>query len=465
VNQEPVRAPVTRAGRMTAVMRAASAPAHVKALRVGLLEAGKVLDERLFRSRMRVTVGTSARATFVISNGPLERLTVLEWSRGRAWLCLDAAVSGRVALDGGAVATVDELRARSGGPRTARRIELTGTARGKLTIGGTTLLFQLADVAPPAPKARLPLAVRAGLASQIDWRLTIIAALSFLAHFGFIGSMYSDWSDPIVDEHITVPTLVDLSPSTSAPPPETEHAAPDSNEAPPRAPDAAREEKPAGGSNDRSPSGRAPSTDPGGALAERAEALRMQALVTMVGDTALRAALDRDVVPPTLLDEQARANIGSQAMTSGLHLAPAGKLVTPGRVSDLARVGITRDDTQHGTQQERSVAPALQVDVAPLLTRGPLANPEGVIAKLRPAFRKCYVTGLNNEDPNMAGSLTVRAKVRPNGEVESADAMSVVGLSPAVAQCVARRVSVAQFVAEGASAATIDIPVKFYPQH
>ena len=37
---------------------------------------------------------------------------------------------------------------------------------------------------------------RAASPAQIDWTLTIIAAFSFLLHFGIVGAMYSDWMDP-----------------------------------------------------------------------------------------------------------------------------------------------------------------------------------------------------------------------------------------------------------------------------
>ena len=53
------------------------------------------------------------------------------------------------------------------------------------------------------PRPQLPLSVKGGLASQIDWNLTIIAAFSFLLHFGLIGAMYSDWMDPVVNDDIS----------------------------------------------------------------------------------------------------------------------------------------------------------------------------------------------------------------------------------------------------------------------
>ena len=51
------------------------------------------------------------------------------------------------------------------------RCALTDEARGKVVVGGTTFLFQFVAPPPPQPRPQLPLAVKVGLASQIDWNL------------------------------------------------------------------------------------------------------------------------------------------------------------------------------------------------------------------------------------------------------------------------------------------------------
>jgi len=66
--------------------------------------------------------------------------------------------------------------------------------------------------------------VKGGLANQIDWNLTIIAAFSFMLHFGLIGAMYSDWMDPIITDDANIQGLIDLAKSVPPPPVEEKPA-------------------------------------------------------------------------------------------------------------------------------------------------------------------------------------------------------------------------------------------------
>ena len=91
-------------------------------------------------------------------------------------------------------------------------------ARGKVVVGETTFLFQFVAPPPIQPRPQLPLSVKGGLASQIDWNLTIIAAFSFLLHFGLIGAMYSDWMDPVVNDDLAA-SLAHVVQTPSEPPP------------------------------------------------------------------------------------------------------------------------------------------------------------------------------------------------------------------------------------------------------
>ena len=64
-------------GSMTAVMRAVTEVTGPRVLRVGLVQGGRVLDDRILKERTTVTVGTSEKATFVVTTeglGPLVRL-------------------------------------------------------------------------------------------------------------------------------------------------------------------------------------------------------------------------------------------------------------------------------------------------------------------------------------------------------------------------------------------------------
>ena len=77
----------------------------------------------------------------------------------------------------GRVALADRHHRRRAGAceRQAKRVgnayqlKLTEDARGKVVVGDTTFLFQFVAPPPVQPKPQLPLAVKGGLASQIDW--------------------------------------------------------------------------------------------------------------------------------------------------------------------------------------------------------------------------------------------------------------------------------------------------------
>src|SRR4030095_8979494 len=78
--------------------------------------------------------------------------------------------------------------------------------------------FQFVAPPPVQPKPQLPLAVKGSLAGNHDWTLTFVAAFSFLLHFGLVGTMYSDWSDPIASDKSDVAGLADM--MGHVPPPE-----------------------------------------------------------------------------------------------------------------------------------------------------------------------------------------------------------------------------------------------------
>jgi hypothetical protein len=92
---------------------------------------------------------------------------------------------------------------------------------------------------------------------------------------------------------------------------------------------------------------------------------------------------------------------------------------------------------------------------------GPTESDQG-IARLRPAFRRCYEGGLS-EDPWMVGSATVVARVGPGGKLVWASIDDNRGLSAGVAQCMLDVVRHASF--PGGPEATVHVPVRFIPAH
>jgi TonB family protein len=148
---------------MTSVMRAMSVGTGPRVLRIGLVQGGRVREERVIKKRTTVTVGSSEEASFFIPSPILPPVHALfERSGERYVLNVLDGMTGRIATKSG----ITEL------PQGRARIELGDDARGKVVIGHTTLLFQLVDAPPVQPRPQLPLAVKGGLASPHDWSLS-----------------------------------------------------------------------------------------------------------------------------------------------------------------------------------------------------------------------------------------------------------------------------------------------------
>lgn len=458
---------------MTAVMRAMSVQTGPKVLRIGLVQSGRVVEERIIKQRTTVSVGSNERATFVIPSTAIPPMFKLFELVGSDYhLNFLDGMTGRVALASG----ITDLAALRGSakkmPGGGYQMKLTEEARGKVVIGETTFLFQFVAPPPVQPRPQLPLAVKGGLASQIDWSLTIIAAFSFLLHFGVVGAMYSDWMDPVVGDELNVAGLVDMM-KNIPPPPATEQPTEVNPQATATAA-ATAASKPAGGGagGSKGASGRSGAAGSVGdkqaaALAAQADAMQMQMLAALGGGSSVQGALNRSDIPPVDLSGAAASGAGVAHGTGDLKLGGGGGAVQGGgKGAGLGGLGggTKGSGTGEGAGSERKVeGPKGDAQLGGSTATVPISDADRVIAGLRPRFRQCYQTGLNS-DPSMSGKVTITAKVGPNGEVSSADVSSNSGLSQQVASCIAGVVKRAQFNAPGGGGSTLNIPVTFVQQ-
>lgn len=135
--------------------RAASKQDAPKVLRIGVLQGGKVVQERLVRPGADVTIGESPRNTFVVSGKGVPKRYTLFIARGsRYQLAFTGDMDGKVALEQG-VATFGDLRTKPDTPKKggAWMLPLTEKSRGKISLGELTILFQF--VPAPPESARL----------------------------------------------------------------------------------------------------------------------------------------------------------------------------------------------------------------------------------------------------------------------------------------------------------------------
>jgi len=155
-------------------------------LRIGVLLGGKIVEERLIRERMAVSLGQSMRNTFSIpvEGLPLEFTLFALDERGRYHLRFLGKMDGRLSDSGGQVNTLDALKSR-GATQVGDywQVPLGDSSRGKLSLGDLTVLFQFVAEPPRQPKPMLPASVRGTFADRFDPRLSVIMAASVILHF------------------------------------------------------------------------------------------------------------------------------------------------------------------------------------------------------------------------------------------------------------------------------------------
>ena len=159
---------------------------QAKVLRIGVVQGGKVVDERLISSGESVSVGESSRNTFVAPAPSLPKRFVLFQARGTQYtLNFTEKMKGRISHND-AVVGLDDLRSSGAATRkgTTWSMSITDKNRGKVVIDDTTVLFQF--VPAPLESARM--------LSHKDFRPKLIEEddpvfLAFLATFSLMAAV------------------------------------------------------------------------------------------------------------------------------------------------------------------------------------------------------------------------------------------------------------------------------------
>jgi len=155
-----------------------------KVLRLGVIQGGKIVEERILTARQAVTIGTGPRNTIVVPVSNLPESFTAFTLHGDAWhLCFEEGMEGRVQDDRGStdLATL-VAQGKAGKEGKAHAVPVAETQRGRLTIGEVTLLWQFVPPPPEAPRPVLPPDARGNHFRSMDRLFVTVLAFSLLVH-------------------------------------------------------------------------------------------------------------------------------------------------------------------------------------------------------------------------------------------------------------------------------------------
>jgi hypothetical protein len=432
---------------MTAVMRAVAVSTGPKVLRIGLVQGGKVIEERVIKQRTHVTVGPSEKSTFVVVANVPPSFKLFELVGNEYHLNFLDGMTGRIALQTGPTDLASLKGSAKKNQQGAYQVRLTEDSRGKVVVGETTFLFQFVAPPPVQPKPQLPASVKSGVGDQVDWAMTIIAAFSFLLHFGAIGSFYSDWADKVIDDEASIGGLVERINKLPPPPPPEQPKTDDTATATAAATakDAPKAAAPTGGAPGKSAGNAGKgqvSQKEGAALLSKLDQLDAQTLGALTNNgTATGNVLKDGQVPTGQLDQFAASGAGVGASgPGGLKMGgPGGGAMVPGQGGGgLASVGGgngAQGTTGSSGGQQKVEGPKANVGGGGSVSVGKISGADRVLAGARGRIRGCYQAGLNT-NPDMEGRVTFTISVGGSGSVSSASATPSGTLSGGVVSCI-----------------------------
>ncbi len=450
-----------------------------KILRVGLIQKGRIIEERLLRKRESVTVGWSPRNTFVIPVQALPSSFLLfELQRTGYLLNFKEGTKGRLSLDQGVVELADLVKQGK-----ARRkgdffqIVLGDKARGKVQLGEVTLLFQFVTPPPLPPRLKLPATARGGLFSSVDWGLfsfTLVSALliivptvyiRFFVHFPEVVR----WKEP--PREVTQILTKDDFPQKDIDK--------GKEEAKEEVKEEVKEEK-----KEEKKETVASSAKPDPEAAARAEAERKRVLAQKVrGKTLIKfltTNADSEGGGRSMVDALAQGSSRTRlddafAGATGVASASAemersrrggagaddtGSVAT---IKDLAASGAQKTVASAGERTERKVTANIQVS-GPEKTfgTGRMAPDEiaRVVRSRISGVKSCYERELK-KDPALAGKVVVQFTIGEIGRVTDCKVASATMNNPNVGRCICGRMGSWRFPPPTGGTVTVSYPFVF----
>ena len=155
-----------------------------KVLRIGIVQRGKIIEERELKRRETVTIGSDSKVMFTVASDSLPaQFELFDYDGKNYFIRYTPEMQGRVQSDGSKVMTFADFEqgGQASERKGARAVPLTDSSRGKVIIGDVTVLFQFKARAAAPARPVLPAELRGSFLQTVDTQfaaiLTVVAVL------------------------------------------------------------------------------------------------------------------------------------------------------------------------------------------------------------------------------------------------------------------------------------------------
>ena len=449
-----------------------SAGGKLKILRIGIIQGGRIVEERLVRKRENITIGQSAKNMFVVLSDALPRNWLLFEASGTQYVAhFSDGMDARIAV-GNEIISLSQLKQTGKIQKRGASwvLPLDERARGQITLADMTILFQFVTPPPPQPRPQLPASVRGSALSGVDWFFATVAAISFLAHLIFVIYLRNvDW--PRKPDIEAVPdrfVQMVVKKEEKKPEPKKEEVA--------KTEEPKKEEKKKG-DEEKKPK-KELSDEEKAKLAEakaKADAERRARLAEQVKSTGLLKLLGAKGADGSIADvlgkgdvdrdqEKAFQGVGGVGVANsdslrGIKSGGSGS----GRVADAGSLrggaGIAGAETGKGAGERtvkgaiKTEAPAVDGDLDPNMVAKEVRSRLG-------AIKACYERALKR-NPNLSGKVVIHWTITQAGTVSGVDVEQDTLGDAEVASCIKSLIARWRFPAPSGGSVDVSFPFVF----
>ena len=438
-----------------------------KMLRIGIVQRGKIIDERELKRRETVSIGTDEKATFTaISDAMPKKFDLFEYDGKQYFLRFEPTMEGRILLRGQKDAiTFNKLRNLGQVTRKSgvEAIALDDSSRGKVTIGDVGVLFQFKPPAAAPVKPVLPADIRGTLLQNIDTQFAVIFVIVAVLQISLV--TYAR-SLPYVE-----PTSIEQIGKVYQ-----RMIMPDRVPEPPKPPEAPKDEEKPGDEQAKKKAKTKPKAKkkPAKQSAEASAKAKRDALKKKVAGKGLLKVLGAKGSAGALSDvfSEGTSAIGDLGKAfdgiQGVDVASEGNAGGTRGGGSGEGVGIGDLQTEGGGQNVRAgvkrearVSGSARVEAPAVDGELSQAAISRVLNRQKKALRDCYERALKR-DRGLSGKIIISFEILETGRTSSIRIDDQMG-SDAVSRCISGRVKYWRFPKPDGGSVFVDLPIVFQP--